>query len=370
MKFISPTNVLLSRNKIGSAVHDLKGRGIVDLSMPMTDGGGNTTLYVKPGGIFQRLRAWFSGASERKEVAKQVCARLQAVLGTESIVEGLLNNVKKQILNEGRLTGDYLARNLDAFQKGEMLVSVKDIPTKALGVGQQIRVLSGSPTQIESDRCIVSSSTAIDLLKMPSSQGKKNDQGSLESLTQWEQDALKAVTSSISLRPIENAASKAKKLYCVRPFSRHTKDVGLNPAKMNLLIRSAIGNATGAIVIEPQPDKFKDGELGYSDEGLKAQIKAALEKTKEAEKSGQDRVITFVSPDKALLKRIQSLYAERTKNSAEESDDESQPVQRFALDSESDSDSSEDEPLQLIRPAAVGTDDKPDDDGTSVFPRP
>lgn len=354
-------SVVLSRDQIDVAIKGLKERGIVDVGQINKDiNSGTKVLFIKPGGIFQRLRAWFSGASERKAVAEQVCARLQAVLGTGSAVEGLLNNVRKQILNEGRLTGAWLAKNLKALQNGEILVSVKDMPNKALGIGQQVRVLSGSPTQIESDRCIVSFDTAKELLGASVRPTSRPEPEKLGELIAWLAKPNPLKNDTPVVHTFTSKSSAAKQLVSCPVFNVDIKK-DRTPGEMRDLIKTAIGDAAGAIVLEPQPDTIKHEKLAYSDEGLKAQIQAALDLAQDAEKKNLNRVITFVSPDKALLKRIQNLYAGLPKKSAEESDNESRPVQRqFVLDSDSDSDSSEDEELQL---------NKPDDGGTGVFPR-
>ncbi len=353
------TTVVLNSTNYAALADSLKGRGIVDLSTMRDVGSGQKALFVRPGGVFQMLRAWFSGAGERQKQADQVCGRLGAVFDKVPGKESLLQNVRAQIIKEGRLTGEFLALNLKALHEGGV-VTQKDVKPYALPThGQQVRILSGRPTEIDADRCIVGYGTARDLLGAAASASMRREQSLLSKLQVW--SVGDHANGGSPVHEFSSKASRAKIIASCPPFNE-TSAEDRTTQEMFDLTRTAIGDAIGVIVVEPQPDTIRGGKPVCSDAGLTAQIRAALERKADAQQQGLDRVITFVSPDNALLKRIEALHADL----AGEQADADRPASRAHMpgsntDADSDSDSDSDRQSVMVPTSRLP------DQGTGVW---
>ena len=346
------TTVVLNSTNYGALADSLKGQGMVDLSTAQDVGSGQKALFVRPGGVFQMLRAWFSGTSEREKQADRVCGRLGAVFDKVPGKEKLLQNVRAQIIKEGRVTGEFLAMNLKALHEGGGVMQ-KDLKPHVLPThGQQLRILTGQPAEIVSDRCIVSYSTAKDVLGSAAPASMRREQAQLSKLEVW--SVGDHANGGSPVHEFSSKASRAKTIASCPPFNETFRE-DRTAQEMFDLTHSAIGDATGVIVVEPQPDAIRNGKPVCSDSGLSAQIRAALERKADAQRQGLDRVIAFVSPDNALLKRIEALHAEL----AVEQADADRPASRTSVSgSESDSDS---QSVSIPKPRLP-------DQGTGVWP--
>ncbi len=306
------TAITLSSTNLADIADRLKGRGIVELSPTQKEvSSGQKALFIRPGGVLQMLRAWFSGKSERNKQADRVCDRLGAVLDKVPGKERLLQNVRAQIMKEGRLTGEFLALNLKALHEGGVLKPKGLAPFALPTQGQQVRILSGRPAEVVSDRCIVGYGTARELLGAETPAHLRSEPKELWQLEIWSVGA--HANGSEPVHEFSAIASRATTLASCPPFNETSKE-DRTPQEMYDLIHAAIGKTTGTIVIEPQPDSFQAGQPVCTDKGLTGQISAALERKAEAQHQGVDRVIAFVSPDTALLKRIADLHADLTRD--------------------------------------------------------
>lgn len=304
------TAITLSSTNLADIADRLKGRGIVELSPTQKEiSSGQKALFIRPGGVLQMLRAWFSGKSERNKQADRVCDRLGAVLDKVPGKERLLQNVRGQIMKEGRLTGEFLALNLKALHEGGVLKPKGLAPFALPTQGQQVRILSGRPAEVVSDRCIVGYGTARELLGGEAPGYLRSEPKEFWKLEIWSVGA--HANGSDPVHEFSASASRATTLASCPPFNETSKE-DRTPQEMYDLIRAAIGDATGTIVIEPQPDSVRAGQPVCTDKGLTGQISAALERKADAQDQGVDRVIAFVSPDTALLKRIADLHANLT----------------------------------------------------------
>ena len=306
------TAITLSSTNLADIADRLKGRGIVELSPTQKEiSSGQKALFIRPGGVLQMLRAWFSGKSERNKQADRVCDRLGAVLDKVPGKERLLQNVRAQIMKEGRLTGEFLALNLKALHEGGVLKPKGLAPFALPTQGQQVRILSGRPAEVVSDRCIVGYGTARELLGGEAPGYLRSEPKEFWKLEIWSVGA--HANGSDPVHEFSASASRATTLASCPPFNETSKE-DRTPQEMHDPIRAAIGDATGTIVIEPQPDSVRAGQPVCTDKGLTGQISAALERKADAQDQGVDRVIAFVSPDTALLKRIADLHADLTRD--------------------------------------------------------
>ncbi len=306
------TAITLSSTNLTDIADRLKGRGIVELSPTQQEiSSGQKALFIRPGGVLQMLRAWFSGRSERNKQADRVCDRLGAVLDKVPGKERLLQNVRGQIMKEGRLTGEFLALNLKALDEGGVVKPKGLAPFELPTQGQQVRILSGRPAEVLSDRCIVRYETAREMLGAITPALLRNEPVEFCKLEIWSVGA--HANGSEPVHEFSAIASRATTLASCPPFNETSKE-DRTPQEMYDLTRAAIGDATGTIVIEPQPDSLRAGEPVCTDEGLSGQISAALERKADAQDRDMNRVIAFVSPDTALLKRIEALHADLTRD--------------------------------------------------------
>ncbi len=315
------STVVLNSTNYAALADSLKGQGIVDLTTARDVGSGQRALFVRPGGVFQMLRAWFSGASEREKQADQVCGRLGTVFDKVPGKERMLQNVRAQIIKEGRVTGEFLAMNLKALHEGGVLKPKGLAPFELPAEGQQVRILSGKPVEVVSDRCIVGYSTARELLGAETPAYLRSEPEEFYKLEIWSVSALE--NGSEPVHEFSASAARAKSLASCPPFNELSQE-DRTPEEMYDMVRAAIGDATGAVVIEPQPDSVRFGKTVCTDEGLRSQIRAVLERKADAQERGVNRVMAFVSPDTALLKRIQALHADLTRDQS----DAERPISR------------------------------------------
>ncbi len=289
--------VKIQQTNLGDAVRDLKGRGVVQFSNVIaSDAGVANHLFVRSGGRLQGLMGYLSGKKTREAYADQVCTKLRQVFGNKLATE-LMADVRKKIIKTGSLKGDFLAKKLEALDD-----------TYRASKGQKLRTQLGSPMHVRSNCCIVGYATANAEM-----QGKLNgavldsqDWMSASLLGAWgERQGNFSGDMSLSHVSTLNGTSMSRLVSL-----RGMKDLALTerqPDDLRKLIHAAIGESTGAIVIEPQPDRLENGVPVYTDKGLAAQLEAARDRGQEAAHQGVDRVITFVSPDRELLERIQAL---------------------------------------------------------------
>ncbi len=295
--------VYLSKTTIISdVISKLEGRGVVDVKVPTDLDTDTSAIYIKPASIFHPLTRIFSTKKSRQAQADFVCGRLRQALGKDLAPNWLLQNVRTQIEQAGGLTGDFLAKNLKAAENGA---------GRAQSTGQDLHIMALHPMDIKSDYCLVSFDTASETMTTAADNGTATNRDAMSAtqLGLWENREEKFERDSESTFNFTFDGSPANRLLSFRGSSElDSRD--RTSAEMYKLIRSGIGESTGAIVIEPQPDQLQKAKPSHTDLGLKAQIRAALTATDEAKSKKINRVITFASPDRVLLQRIKTLYQE------------------------------------------------------------
>ncbi len=300
------SGIRLNKANFDTAVQSLKGLGAVRFSNVIADdAGANQHLFVRPGSRLQALQGYFSSRKTREAYANQICTKLRQVFGEELTGE-LLHDVRSKIIKTGSLKGDFLAEKIADLQK-----------VFKASTGTKLRLTIGSPIHERSDCCIVSFSSASkvseEYLSRPSL--KPVDWISANLLNAWG-NRKGNFDGDVSLSwELAFADNSMKKLVSLRDYDDAVWSQR-QPGDMYALIRQAIGNSTGAIVIEPQPDRKVNGVPMYTDEGLREQLNAAAERRQDAANKGVNRVITFVSPNSELLARIQTLTLAMSGNAA------------------------------------------------------
>ncbi len=293
----------------------LAGRGVIDVKLLENTADSSSALYIKSGRFFDPLTRLFASQKTRQSHGDRICSHLKTVLGNAQVPKWLTDNIKAQVMATGGLTGDFLARNLEAFNAGGALVPLGSAPPVAASRGQQVRIMTGDPMAIPSDLSLVSSDTALEAMNTASDnrQADKRDQMSATQLGLWENRQGRFEDDASPTFKFTFSASQAENLLSFRGSSE--LEVRLRkPRDLYDLIRNGVGRNTGAIVVEPQPDTLEKMKPGYSDAGLKAQIRAALDCVADAKTRGVDRVITFASMDNELLQRIKTLYPQVEKD--------------------------------------------------------
>ncbi len=289
--------IRIHQSTLDTAAEGLRGRGVVQFSNVIADDAdAGKHLYVRSGGRLQGLMGRLSGKKSREAYADQICTKLRQVFGNELTAE-LMRDVRAKIIKTGSLKGDFLAQKLD---------NLNDLYQASKG--QKLRIHLSSPMHVRSDCCIVGYATANaemqGKLKAAALDGQNWMSATL--LDAWgERKGSFSSDMSLSHESKLNGTSVSRLVSL-----RGMKELALTerqPDEMYKLIHESIGKSTGAIVIEPQPDRMENGVPVYTDAGLRAQLKAAQDCGQEAASARVDRVITFVSPDQKLLARIQAL---------------------------------------------------------------
>ncbi len=258
--------VVLDRSQLKEAIDSLQGCGIIELLISKQETvPDQKPIFIRSGGIFQQLRAWLSGESARKTKADQICNQLQLTFRNLPGHDSLLQNVRKQSMKQGHLTGDFLAINLKSMQEGRVAVAKADVPFLLPEQGQQVRILSGRPTEFESERCIVGYDTAEEVLGANMKNSSFREQEKLSSLQVWSVGS--HANGGPMIHEFSAKLSLAKTIASCPPLDKSSTEVR-TPREMSELIRNAIGDATGRIVIEPQPDRVVIGMPAFSNAGL------------------------------------------------------------------------------------------------------
>lgn len=268
-------------------------------------------FHVREMSVFESLEEKLSlTKAERQKRAAAVADAIEPIL-LKSRQPQLVQNIRDRIAHTSGFRGKDLARDYAPVSAGRPVRPLEGGQVVARNRGKALRLLGVPAETVKADKAVLRSSTGgklvtQDWLKADSEKKSMEPPG----YAGWNSALLKQESwsnprhSKVFEMELKHAA--AAKVAVVWEADTHRP----HPAgELHDWILQAIGTASGSVVIEPQPDQYQaDSQQGtkpvYTDEGLKAQIRAAMTKIADAKRAGHDLVITFATPDPGLQQAL------------------------------------------------------------------
>lgn len=231
--------------------------------------------------------------------------------------EQLVQNIRDRTQYGVDITGRAMARDYQPVVGHQNPRPLEGGTVAARGKGNSVQILGAPAITIRCDHAILRDTTAL-----PYAVAHARLQDSYRSLRDWQSEAWKSmrggegIDASAYVSQSTAISHAAKNWTCIadmvlRP-TRSGEDTLKKDAVENI-IRHALQGKEGAVVLEPIPDKIieKNGktERTYTDEGLRAQLRAALQATLDAKTANRNLVISFACENEDVLNRLKSRWS-------------------------------------------------------------
>ncbi len=308
----------MNKEKVSKAIEALKNEGsltIVDAS----DGAGCSVAFKRVDFV-DKLRAFFAGSRQKKVQAEQACNAIRKALDLPDGNHWLLNNIRAKIKSDGMISGDYLAKNLEAISSGIRLDY--RLNANALTSERGVGLVNLSPADISSDCTVVSFDEGLNLIddRIDSMQANVRPDIDSQYNNGYSQQEVDSARESAKLYQQETGLFSLgiHTIYASKILVfRESEDEPFPYESLTAAITDIAEKAGGGSVVmrplrDPSEQVNKSGahQSGYSDENLKEQLRVAHQINDEASKGGGTLRITFASTDVELMKRMRDLYAE------------------------------------------------------------
>jgi hypothetical protein len=228
-------------------------------------------------------------ANEFKEKSNRALHAVSKAIGGEGLLSESLKNIRHQIHT--------ISRGLDRMAIDMRQQALELMSKPAAKSGFHIDIRAGWSAAVKSDLTVVSGESALFLMKAAEVKYKEK-----------ESDTAKAVknfffNNAETCHRFTTLASAAKEMVCLSRIG-----LEINPDDIEKRIFAAVGDSTGAIVIEIQPDGVVNGHPTFSDDALKANLAAARRLNSDARQKHIDRAVTFILPpqNSEVLERLQA----------------------------------------------------------------
>ncbi len=282
--------------------------------------------YEKNGITYVVLRErtlveWLSDAFSRdrsaaKKSGEAVLNALEPLIKKSDYSDQLFQNIRDRIDQGYGISGRNLRRDLQPVREGGRPMPLRGGTVAALSKGNSVQILEADPAKIKCSHAVLQLSTA-------STEASRHSQLQTvhKSLGRFaaanpnppHQSRDQPVQIGITTTPFEvNVA--ATSWSCITDLQ--LPEFGKNQAEISEkilenLVVGAVGDQSGAVVIEIIPDHLEEhhGEKSrsYTDKGLQAQIRAATHLVAKAKNEKKDLVITFACKDVSVLNRMRDI---------------------------------------------------------------
>lgn len=283
-----------------------------------------STILFKRAGRWDRLYARFlMSRKERRERAEMVVSRFKNLLNIENNDHWLLANIRQKIEAKGVIKGEFLAKNIqmantrfkldsDQFliapKSGDAVALINESPDRVGGDYQVLsyqkgnqRIFNEIPKNVKSSDLYAEADNQI-------ASDKYYRYFGYDSENNWEGSFAVFYTvcdnSGIAVMPPANWLSY---------------EATVKPEQFFKLLGRKL---SGAVVMEPLPDYYFSDlrkkitsatSERFTDQNLKAQLRAAYAINAENHSRGDSVVITFATEDPALFKRLNEINSKLTK---------------------------------------------------------
>ena len=233
------------------------------------------------------------------ESRQAVLDAFKPLMKNEFHSQQLLQNINDRVDHNVGLTGYALKCDYQPVLRGVRPSPLQGGTVAAISKGNSIQLVGADPAKIKCSHAVLRTSSAIaEALQHPE-------------LT----EILKRLYSSGTVEYQTFKDGDADKSWCCFADLK-LPDIGSNKVTMPAddlkdLIRRAVGEKSGSVVIEVMHDHLEEHHLvstySYTDAGLAAQIKAASDMVAKAKEKNKDLVITFACKDKSVLERMSGI---------------------------------------------------------------
>lgn len=250
---------------------------------------------------------------------KGVVAALAPLLKNERYAEQLLQNIQDRVNHNIGVTGYSLKCDYQPIHRSARPNPLQGGTVAAIGKGNTIQIVEADPAKIKCNHAVLRTSTAIaeasrhphlkETLKELNSSGKvEYDYPTVISKPRSQPVPVKVIDKNLQ---VGVAATSWRCVADLKLSDFHSNAATISENDLRNLIRQAVGEQSGSVVIEVMPDYLEEhhqiSTYTYTEHGLRAHVKAAKEIITEAKKKNKDLVITFACKDKSVLERMSVL---------------------------------------------------------------
>ncbi len=226
----------------------------------------------------------------------------------------LIQNIRDRVDHGVGISGRALVRDHSQVNAGLKPRPLQGGQVAAVSKGNSIQLTEADPAKIKCHHAILQTSTAI-----AEAGHHRRLAGERQSLVvevrknNFQPAGKRAEEIPTKITREIDVKLAAEKWTCVTDLE--IPRVGANQAQISQkdlfsLLKQAIADKTGAVVVEVIPDRVLDSHgkvmRSYSDDGLKAQLEAARVMVKAAKSEDRDLVITFACKDRLVLTRMKA----------------------------------------------------------------
>ena len=254
--------------------------------------------------------------SASREARKKVFDALMPLIKDSCSSDQLLQNIRDRLDHDVGISGRALRRDYMPVDAGRRVLPLQGGTTAAISKGNSVQILEGDPAKIKCSHAVLQLSTAsTEASRHPKLQTVHKSLGRFAAANPNppHQSRDQPVQIGITTTPFKvNVA--ATSWSCITDLQ--LPELGTNQAKIseeileNLVVK-AVGDQSGAVVIEIIPDHLEEhhGEKSrsYTNEGLQAQIRAATHLVAKAKKDKKNLVITFACKDARVLNQMKDI---------------------------------------------------------------
>ena len=257
-----------------------------------------------------------SDKSASRKAREEVFKALVPLIGNSRCSDQLLQNLRDRLNHDVGISGRALRRDYTPVDAGRRAKPLQGGTTVAISKGNSVQVLQGDPAKIKCSHAVLQTSTAI---TEASHHPKLQDvQKRLQNFVNADpnpphQSRDQPIWVGIINKPfkVDVAATSWNCITDLRLPELGTNQAEISEETLENLVVKAVGDQSGAVVIEVIPDHLEEhhGEKSrsYTDSGLQSQIRAATQLVAKAKKDKKDLVITFACKDVSVLSRMKDI---------------------------------------------------------------
>jgi hypothetical protein len=284
-------------------------------SVSKTNGRSEVTFRERTLGEWLQDKFSFDKSASRKAREKVFDALVPLIKGSRSS-DQLLQNIRDRIDHDVGISGRALKRDYAPVDAGRRVRPLQGGTTTAISKGNSVQILEGDPAKIKCSHAVLQLSTAsTEASRHPKLQTVHKSLGRFAAANpnpphQSRDQPVQIGITSTSFK-VDVAATSWSCITDLRLPEFGTNQAEISEKILENLVVKAVGDQSGAVVIEVIPDHLEEhhGEKSrsYTDKGLQAQIRAATHLVAKAKKDKKNLVITFACKDVSVLNQMRDI---------------------------------------------------------------
>ena len=257
-----------------------------------------------------------SDKSASRKAREEVFQALVPLMSDSRSSDQLFQNIRDRLNHDIGVSGRALRRDYMPVDAGRRAKPLKGGTTTAISKGHSVQILEGDPAKIKCSHAVLQTSTAIAEASQHTKLQKVREKLQLFAETDpglSNSSRTQPVSIGVISTPIKVDVA-ATSWSCIRDLQLpelQTNQATISQETLMDLVIQTVGDQSGAVVIEVIPDHLEEKSqkkiFSYTDDGLRAQIKAAAKQVDEAKKNKKDLVITFACKDVSVLNRMKNI---------------------------------------------------------------